>query len=116
MKKNSVLTGIKGLLTPYQWSRQLDYEKEKLKETSKQLNKFENNLIKGQKIRSKNISQEAKQNKKILLDQAKSLKKINPSIKRKELASKLEKFSMDYKKVGLSRAYSFSHIYKEILK
>ena len=109
MKKNSVLTGIKGLLTSYQWSRQHDYEKEKLK-------KFENNLIKGQKIRSKNITQEAKQNKKILLDESKRLKKINPLIKRKELASKLEKFSMDYKKVGLSRPYSFSHIYKEILK
>ena len=116
MKKNSYLTGIKTLLTPYQWSKLFDYAQKKLVKNNTKLDKFSSNLKKGQKVRSKNISREAKNNKKILLKQSKRIKKINPLIKRKVLASELEKFSKDYKSNGLSKPYSYSHIYKEILK
>jgi hypothetical protein len=116
MKKNSLVNGIKALLTPYQWSKLFDYEQRKLKESNAELNKFKRNLQKGQKVRSKNISRDAKQDKKILLEESKQIKKINPSIKRKALAAQLEIFSKDYKSNGLSKPFSYSHIYKEILK
>lgn len=116
MKKKALLSGLPSLLTEYQWYKQFIFDRNQSKETTSKLDKIKNNLNKGQKIRSKNITKEAKQNKKILLVEATRLKKINPSIKRKELASNLEKFSENYKKVGLSKSYSFSHLYKEILK
>ena len=116
MKKISLLTGIKSLLTNYQWSKVYEYERKKLEESNESLNKFKKNLAKGQKVRAKNISSTAKQNKKILLSEAKRLVKLNPRISRKELASELEDFSNNYKINGLSQRYSYSHIYKEILK
>ena len=116
MKKNSLLTGIKSLLTNYQWSKMHEYESRKLKESNTELNKYKKNLKKGPKVGTKNIIRNAKKNKGVLLQEAGRLKKINPGINRKKLAYELEIFSMNLPQNGLTKSYSSGYIYKEILK
>jgi uncharacterized protein YjcR len=60
MKKNSLLTGIKSLLTNYQWSKLHEYESKKLKQSNAELNKYKKNLKKGPKVGTKNIIRNAK--------------------------------------------------------
>ena len=116
MKKNSLLTGIKSLLTNYQWSKLHEYESKKLKQSNAELNKYKKNLKKGPKVGTKNIIRNAKKNKGVLLQEAGRLKKINPDINRKKLAYELAIFSMNLPENGLTKSYSNGYIYKEILK
>ena len=92
------------------------YESRKLKESNTELNKYKKNLKKGPKVGTKNIIRNAKKNKRILLQEASRLKKINPGINRKKLAYELAIFSMHLPENGLTKSYSSGYIYKEILK
>ncbi len=115
MENKPLSEGIKALLSREKIFDLFLYRNKEAEKLELQQEKVKKNLNKGQKIRAKNISKIAKQNKKILLEESKRIKKLNPSIKRKALASQLENFSKNYKSNGLSKPFSFSHIYKEIL-
>ena len=60
------------------------------------IKKSEKGLKKGPRARGKQLIQTAKQNKKILLAQAKVLKQQNPNINRKMIAFKLSEFSKNF--------------------
>ena len=89
---------------------------EENKKNEEKIKKSEKGLKKGPQARGKQISQTAKQDKKILLAHAKVLKQLNPNINRKMIAFKLSEFSKNFNKVGLSKNFSESYIYKEILR
>ncbi len=116
MKKFSLLSGIASLLTREQLLNSLSYLNQKYKRADSVQNKIKKNLSKGPKARGKNLTRNKKNNKEILLEEARRLKKINPQIERKELAYELEIFSRNSKKNGLTRTYSSRYIYEEFLK
>ena len=115
-KKFDLFSGIRTLLNPQQWSDIYQAKSEENKKNEKKIQKSEKGLKKGPKVRGKHISQTAKQDKKLLLAQAKIIKKLNPNINRKKIAYELAEFSKKYEKVGLSKTFSESYIYQYILK
>ena len=115
-KKFDLFSGIRALLSPQQWSDLFQAMSEKNKKNEDKIKKSEKGLKKGPRARGKQLSQTAKQNKKILLAQAKVLKQQNPNINRKMMAFKLAEFSKNFNKVGLSKSFSESYIYQYILK
>ncbi|MBT4759568.1 MAG: hypothetical protein HOO13_03800 [Nitrosomonadales bacterium] len=116
-KKNfNLISGIRALLSPQQMSDLLQAIYKKYKKNEDKIKKSEKGLKKGPRARGKQLNQTAKQDKKILLAQAKVLKKQNPNINRKMLAFKLAEFSKNFNKVGLSKSFSESYIYQYILK
>ena len=115
-KKFDLFSGILSLISP---EKLFDLYISQSKENRKNKNKIiksKKGLKKGPKARGKIISQTAKQDNKILLAQVKVLKKQNSNINRKKIASELAEFSKNYKKVGLSKSFSESYIYRQILK
>jgi hypothetical protein len=116
MKKFSLLSGIANLLSREQLLNSLIYLSQKYKEANLVQNKIKKNLAKGPKTRGKNLTRNKKNNKEMLLEEARRLKKINPHIERKELAYELEIFSKNSKKNGLTRTYSSRYIYEVFLK
>jgi len=115
-KKFNLFSGILNLISPEKlFDLYISQSKENEKNKNK-IRKSEKGLKKGPKVRGKHISHIAKQDKKILLTQAKALKKQNPDINRKKIAYELAEFSKNYEKVGLSKIFSQSYIYKEILR
>ena len=115
-KKFDLFSGIQLLLSPKQWSDLYRSKFEENKKNEEKIKKSEKGLKKGPQARGKQISQTAKQDKKILLAQAKVLKQQNPNINRQMMASKLAEFSKNFNQVGLSKNFSESYIYKEILR
>ena len=115
-KKNNLFSGIKKLLSPEQWSNVFAYEYKKREESDKKLRKHRKGLKKGPKVRGNNIKNQAKLNVEIILKEARKIKQANPNINRQKLAGDLEIFSQDLKKSGLSKKYSYSYIYRTILK
>ena len=115
-KKFDLFSGIRALLSPQQWSDLYQAMSKENKKNEDKIKKSEKGLKKGPRARGKQLIQTAKQNKKILLAQAKVLKQQNPNINRKMMAFKLANFSKKFNKVGLSKNFSESYIYKEILR
>jgi len=115
-KKNNFFSGIQKLLTPEQWSNVFVYESKKRGESDKKLRKHRKGLKKGPKVRGNNIRTQANLNVEIILKEARKIKQANPNINRQKLAGDLEIFSQDLKKSGLSKKYSYSYIYRTILK
>jgi len=118
-KKFNIFSGILNLISPEKLFDLYISQTKENKENKENKNKIRNSekgLKKGPKVRGKHISHVAKQDKKILLTQAKALKKQNPDINRKKIANELAEFSKNYKKVGLSKTFSESYIYSYILK
>jgi len=115
-KKFDLFSGIRTLLSPQQWSDLYQAMSKENKKNEDKIKKSEKGLKKGPRARGKQISQTAKQDKKILLAQAKVLKQQNPNINRQMMASKLAEFSKNFNQVGLSKNFSESYIYKEILR
>ena len=129
-KKNKFLSGIQELLTREQWSSLFVYESnkreesdqkltisdQKLRKTDKKLRKHRKGLKKGPKIRGNNIRTQANLNVEIILKEARKIKQANPNNNRQKLAGDLEIFSQDLKKSRLSKKYSYSYIYRTILK
>ncbi|MEK9896657.1 MAG: hypothetical protein VW518_09595, partial [Burkholderiaceae bacterium] len=71
-KKFDLFSGIRALLSPQQWSEIYQAKSEENKRNEKKIQKSEKGLKKGPKVRGKHISHTAKQDKKILLTQAKA--------------------------------------------
>jgi len=115
-KKNNFFSGIQKLLTPEQWSKVFAYEYNKREESDKKLRKHRKGLKKGPKVRGNNIKNQAKSNVERILKEARKIKQANPNINRQKLAGDLEIFSKDLKKSRLSKKYSYSYIYRTILK
>ena len=115
-KEKKLFSGILKLLTPEQWSNTFAYESKKRRENDKRLKKNTKGLVKGPKVRGNNIKNQAKLNEEIILKEAKQIKKGSPNINRQKLAANLEDFSQNLKESGLSKKYSYSYIYRTILK
>ena len=109
-KKFDLFSGIRTLLSPQQWSDLYQAMSKENKKNEDKIKKSEKGLKKGPRARGKQLIQTAKQNKKILLAQAKVLKQQNPNINRKMMAFKLSEFSKNLIKLVFQKTFQ-NHIF-----